>query len=296
MASSKTIDPVPALDRDLDILGRVRREDIRLDPFPHVLIHDALPQPVFESLAASFPSFEYVARDEASLNNKACLRGADEVLGDASIGADWQRFFNYHLSREFFLHFVDLFGPTIDRMHPGLVENFGRPLEAFEVGTRATGKGTASSNREPDVVLDCVFGVNTPVRAPTAVRGPHIDSPFKLFSSLLYFREPNDASEGGEYELYSLKRRIYPKASLKKIPRRYVRPVARVPYRANTLMFWLNGSTAIHGVTPRQITPIPRRYVAVMGECYGGRNTEGFFAHHPGWDSALGRLQSLLNV
>jgi hypothetical protein len=289
--ASPVVDP-----KDLDILGRVSRADIHLEPYPHVLVHDALPQAVYDSLAASFPTLEYVARDEAPLNNKACLRGAADVVGDPAVGSMWQAFFDYHLSQAFFARFVDVWGDTVERVHPGILENFGKPLADFEVGTRATGKGLASANREPDIVLDCVFGVNTPVRTATAVRGPHIDSPYKLFSSLLYFRLPEDRSTGGEYELYESKRRMYPKRLLKKIPARYVRPVKAVPYRANTLLFWLNSAVSIHGVSPRQVTPLPRRYVAVMGECYGGRNREGFFGHHPEWDSSLGRVRSWLNV
>ncbi len=288
--------PVILRPGSLNILGRVRPADIRLEPFPHVLIDGALPQPLFDTLAATFPSLEYVARDEATLNNKACLRGAADVVGDPTVSTIWQDFFAYHTSRDFFDQFVNLWGDTVERIHPGVEANFGKPLRAFEVGTRTTGKGEATANLEPDVVLDCVFGVNTPVRKATAVRGPHIDSPFKLFSSLLYFREPGDDSEGGEYELYSVKRRLYPKGSLKKIAPRFVEPVTRVPYKANTLMFWLNSALSIHAVSPRRETEIPRRYVAVMGECYGGAKTDGFFAQHPQWDSAAGRVRSWLNL
>ena len=287
--------PVVLRPSSLNILGRVKPADIRLDPFPHVLIHNALPQPIFDALAATFPSLEYVAREEATLNNKACLRGAADVVGDPAVSAIWQDFFAYHTSRDFFDQFVNLWGDTVERSHPGVELNFGKPLRSFEVGTRATGKGEATANREPDVVLDCVFGVNTPVRKATAVRGPHIDSPFKLFSSLLYFREPHDDSQGGEYELYRIKSRIYPKGSLKKIPPRFVEPVAHVPYHANTLMFWLNSATSIHAVSPRRETAIPRRYAAVMGECYGGKKTDGFFAQHPQWNSAADRVRSWLN-
>jgi len=281
---------------DLNILGRATPADIRLDPYPHILIHDALPEHIFEALAASFPSLEYVAREEATLNNKACLRAAADVVGDPAVSDIWQDFFDYHLSRDFFDQFVNLWGETVARTHPGIEQNFGRPLRSFEVGTRTAGKGTASANRDPDIVLDCVFGINTPVRTETAVRGPHIDSPFKLFSSLLYFREPHDDSEGGEHEFYKLRRRMYPKRRLKKIPERYVRPVGTIPYRANTLLFWLNSAMSIHGVSPRLVTEVPRRYVAVMGECYGGGMKDGFFAQNPEWNTTMGRVRSWLNL
>lgn len=281
---------------DLNILGRVTRADIRLEPYPHVLIHDALPQALFDALAAAFPSLDYVARDQASLNNKSCLRGAAEVIGDPLVAPIWQQFFDFHLSRAFFDAFCDLWGDTVARVHPGIEQNFGKPLREFTTACRSPGKGTTTANRQTDLVLDCVFGINTPVRAESAVRGAHVDSPFKLFSSLLYFRDPEDASEGGEYELYRIRRRMYPRRLLKKIPDRYVDPVARVPYRANTLMFWLNSAGSVHGVTPRKVTPMPRRYVSVMGECYGGRAADGYFLHDPQWTTPAGRLRTWLNV
>jgi hypothetical protein len=96
--------------------------------------------------------------------------------------------------------------------------------------------------------------------------------------------------------MYRLNRRMYPKSRLKKIPWRYVSPAKRFPYQANTLLFWLNSALSIHGVTPRAVTNEPRRYVAVMGECYGGKDHNGFFGHHPEWDSLPGRLRSLVNI
>lgn len=281
---------------DLCILNHATPADIRLDPYPHILIHDALPQRTYDALAASFPSFEYIAGEEAAANNKACLLGAADTADDPAVAGIWREFIDYHLSQAFFDRFVGLWGETIQRVHPDLEENFDKPLAQFEVGARASGKGEAAHNRQPDIVLDCVFGVNTPVRKPTPVRGPHIDSPFKLFSSLLYFRDPDDASQGGEHEMYRVGRRIYPKRKLKKIPARYVDLVARIPYRANTLLFWLNTAESIHAVSPRGITRVPRRYMAVMGECYGGKAADGFFAHHPQWQSMGGRLRSWLNV
>ncbi|MEQ8860264.1 MAG: hypothetical protein RIC56_16625 [Pseudomonadales bacterium] len=281
--------------RRLSILGRATKADIRLDPYPHVVVHDALPEDVYRQLDAEFPEFDWIAGSEARENNRACLKPAAQALGSSQVSRLWQAFFEYHLSAAFFDEFVALWGPTVLAQHPGFQANFGKALKDFEVGVRATGKSEASDNREADVVLDCVFGVNTPVWQPTPVRGPHIDSPFKLFSSLLYFRRVDDDSVGGDHQMFRLRRRMYPRARLKKIPGRYVEPVGRVPYRANTLLFWLNGVSAIHGVTARGVTSVPRRYVATMGECYGGTARDGFFAHHPQWESTLGRARSLLN-
>jgi hypothetical protein len=60
-----------------------------------------------------------------------------------------------------------------------------------------------------------------------------------------------------------------------------VQTLVRVPYRPNTLAFFVNAPKAIHGVTPRSVTPVPRRYVNFLGECYGGRSDEFFTSPIP---------------
>ena len=278
------------------ILGRARAVDIVEDPYPHLLLHDALPQDLYDELAAGFPGLDYVAGADAGRSNLATLSGADVVLGDPQISSAWQNFFRYHLSGAFFREFVELWAPTIEQQYPDLVENFGKPLDQFDVGVRARGRTDSQQNLLHDIVLDCVFGMNTPVTEPSRVRGPHIDIPHKLFSSLLYFREPDDDSEGGEYQLFRMKRRIYPQSMRKKIPLRFVEAQINVPYRANTLIVWLNGARSVHAVSPRSITPFPRRYVAITGECYGGRERAGYFARHPQWHKPLDRARSWLNL
>lgn len=290
MSAEPTTGQAPAL---ASILARASRDDIRLTPYPHLVIEDALPEPLYRHLEAHFPSWQRIAGKDAGENNKACLVAAREVLADPEIDTTWQRFFEYHTSPEFFAEFVELWAPTVERIHPQLAEHFGKPLAEFETGVRSPGKAGSPANREADLMLDCLFGINTPVHTVTPVRGPHIDSPHKLFSSLLYFRADDDDSAGGEHEMYRVRGRMYPPGRMKRIPARYLEPAGTVAYRGNCLLFWLNSAQSIHGVTPRAITDIPRRYVSVMGEVYRGHEA-GYFAHHDEWQSAVGRLRCRL--
>ena len=173
--------------------------------------------------------------------------------------------------------------------HPRLEDNFGKPLEAFTVGVRSPGKWDSAANRETDVVLDCLFGVNSPVKTPVPARGPHVDSPAKLFSTLLYLRDPEDDCEGGAFELYAPKGRLYPRRYYKKIPEHRVTRVKQVPYQANTLVGWLNGARAIHAVEPSVSGPGAH----CDCECYGGREARGLFLQDPSWSSLTGRLRNL---
>lgn len=275
------------------VFDRLAPEHFHQAPFDHFAIEEALPGDNFAALAESFPSLEYVAGGGPLENNRPYLKGASEVLADAQLPAVWREFFEAHTAPERFAQIVALWGDAIRRVHPGIEENFGKPLEAFSVGLRAPGKWESDANRLHDVVLDCLFGVNSPVQTPNPARGPHVDSPAKLFSALLYLRDPEDDCEGGAFELYAPQGRLYPKRQYKKIPDHKVSRVKQVPYRANTLVGWLNGARAIHAVEPRSVTPRPRRYIAITAECYGGKEKRGHFLHDPSWSTLSGRLRNL---
>lgn len=58
---------------------------------------------------------------------------------------------------------------------------------------------------------------------------------------------------------------------------RYVERIADVPYRANTLVMWPNMPYSLHGVSPRPLTTVPRRYLKVSAECYRLESV-GFFS------------------
>jgi hypothetical protein len=278
-----------------NVYDRASRAQIVHDPFPHVVIENVLPEADYRDLEETFPTVEHIAGDQEIVNNTTYLADSDRVLSDPRTPEPWRAFFEAHTSRSLFESAMRLWQEEIERAHPGLEQNFGKPLDRFEVGRRS-GKGDTPENRRFDVVLDCQFGVNSPVTRESSTRGPHLDSGAKLFSSLIYFRSEKDESTGGEYELYRLKDRPFPRSKMKHIPESYLESVKRIPYRANTLLAWINSGTAIHGVSPRSVTQIPRRYVAVSGECYGGARPSEFFAHFPEWDSPVQRLRAKLKI
>jgi len=59
------------------------------------------------------------------------------------------------------------------------------------------------------------------------------------------------------------------------------------------LVFWINTPYSLHGVTPRGITDVPRRYVNFVGECFSGPK-HGFFVVPPAkpvWQRAFKRTK-----
>jgi hypothetical protein len=247
------------------------------------MVENALPDDYYQELAASFPSLEFIAGPGSLDSNRAYRKAAPELLDRT------KDFLAYHCSQAFFDEFCDVWGEDIARLHPTLEENFGKPLREFSVGVRGSGKAEDPANKRHDLVLDCQVSVNSPVLEESSVRGPHLDSPRKLFNALLYFRHPDDASTGGDLEFYRLKRGR-PPDKWSAIDPDFVELACVVPYRANTLVMFINSPGALHGVSPRSVTPIARRYVDFLGECYGGRSAAFFTPADRGSDSFLRRM------
>lgn len=271
------------------VLERLDPSHIVLDPQPYLYSTEALDPDYYAGLAAAYPSLETVAGSGPLENNRAYLRQAREVIDNPEIPAIWRDFFAYHTSETFFREMIAFWRAALDRVYPNLDALLGTPVDQTTIGLRSRGKEKAAENKSADVMMDCQFGVNSPVKEKTAVRGPHVDDTHKLYAGLLYFRLPEDSVEGGDLVLYRAKEGSrYFQDGRRDILERYVEPFRVVPYRANTLVMYLNTPYSIHGVSPRAVTPLYRRYINLQCECY--RLTEGEF--FPVQRDALGRIGS----
>jgi len=276
----------------ISVLSKANKADIRTEPFPHIVVGDALPQDLFDELIGSFPKTETIVGSRALDSNKLFLLSARKVAETDVISKIWREFFDYHTSQAFFLDVIELWQDFILDAYPDIEADLGKTLRDFTTGIRHSKGPNNPANLAEDIQLDCQFGINSAVDNPSSVRGPHTDGRYKLVAGLLYFRDPEDDSTGGELELFRFRdpnlryhrgtavdRRFVenlPVRRLMRIASRHVEQVASIPYAANVLVMWLNTPYAIHGVSPRQPTPWSRKYVNLLGEVYRGHR-EGFF-------------------
>ncbi|MGH8612994.1 MAG: 2OG-Fe(II) oxygenase [Gammaproteobacteria bacterium] len=160
-----------------------------------------------------------------------------------------------YLSAFFFDEVLRHIGEHIRALHPALEAQIGR-LDQASIGWRRPGA-------IEDVVLDCQFGINSPLDRPSRVRSVHCDHHHKLFNALLYMRTDDDDSTGGDLVLYQLRgARIWGhKGDPYGIPDDHVTQVAQIPYRANTLVLFVNSPISLHGVSERQPTKHVHRYL-----------------------------------
>lgn len=269
----------PAAGPALSVLRRALAGEatVHTAPYPHVVIPDAIEPAVYARLEAQFPPARAIlaldAKQRAKLktahmipNTRYDIR-AVQTLSDAGrrhLGPDWAAFVEYHTSAAFYAELVQVFGEALRTVsHPKLEGEVGKSLGDFVVGLREV------RNKTRDFWLDCQIGMNSPQtalqsRQLTAVRGPHHDSLTKVFNGLLYMRDPADnVTTGGALEMYECPAKARPPCGF---DRKKLVLAKTVPYERNLLVFFLNSQAALHGVTPRNTTPFPRRLLNFVGE------------------------------
>ena len=271
------------------VLSRLRPDQIAFEPFPHLHSPQALEPAYYAELAGAYPSMQRIvgpgplASHQVSGplgSNRVFRMPACEVVGNRAIPAIWRDFFAYHCSDAFLREAIGFWRTAIEREHPDLEASFGRPLSELSAGVRCYQRGkppeNIPENLRADVMLDCQFVINTPVTTPSAVRGPHVDKPYKLFAALLYFRHPDDRSVGGNLILERIATRHCRFDRRQHIPEELAEPIAEIPYASNALIMWLNTPRSLHSASARSISSVPRRYVNLLAECYAVR-PEGLF-------------------
>lgn len=249
----------------LSILSRVTPEHLVLEPYPHLVVEDALHPDIFAQLFAAFPADELVV-DGRPVKDTWFDYPACKVVKDPRVASLWREFFAFHTSPAFFQELVKVAGPTLRRLHPDLESRIGKPLEEFRVGMRPGGRGDPLAPGA-DVSMECQFYANY-TRQPRTVRGPHVDRPSELFAALLYFRQQEDNSSGGDLDVCEAIQPIYPgprSVRISELPAEVdadiVRTVRTARYKANTLVLFLNSPKSLHAVSPRSPTPLTRRHI-----------------------------------
>lgn len=139
----------------LSILSNARPADVLLDPYPHLVIRNALAPEVFSELEAQFPPDGLVVNRRLPVKDTWYDYPACSVTRDEKISPLRREFFAYHVSREFYAELAALLGRPIRQTYPDLEARLGKPLEELKVGMRPGGRG--------DLTLD-LFEMRLPPR------------------------------------------------------------------------------------------------------------------------------------
>ncbi|MGC1310046.1 MAG: hypothetical protein WA885_22690 [Phormidesmis sp.] len=247
------------------LLENATKADVFTDPFPHIVIKDALDDSLCTRLIEEIPSTDTlkVGRDSRAgyerFNYSASL-----VNNNPEISELWRQFIHLHSSEVFMHQALELMGEHILNLYPDFEKRF-KPLQEFTSGVRKI-----DHFPEVDMLLDAQIAMNSSLNTPLKrIKRPHIDRPQVLFAGLYYMRHPDDNSIGGDLEIYRFKGNKpagFDPNDKQHVNDEYVELVKTIKYDRNVLVLFLNSLNSLHGVTCRSSTPVPRYFVNLVGE------------------------------
>lgn len=243
------------------LLTGVGPDRIRTDPFPHLVIHDALPPDLYAALADGFPGLEQIVGTGMSRvpSNRRYTMMAHLLLTLPGIPECWRDFARIHTDPAFLAEVESIFA---GHWPVALLNALGGQLSGHR-----TDRLNLVHNQSARILMDARLEVNTPVHhKPSSARGPHLDTPNRLYSGLFYLRHPDDDAIGGDLELFRWRNGPTAVIDGYTLPDGAVERVTTIPYQPNTLVMFRQGIDAIHGVGIRHPTPHVRRYVFITAE------------------------------
>jgi hypothetical protein len=264
-------------DPRLSLLARATKQHLVSEPFPHLVIRDALEPALFERLEREYPDPSLVMEQTSSVGVRHFWR-ASSVVNDDRVSPLWRAFFEYHVSPQFWTDAVQLLGDEIRRLYPGLEAELGTSLETLPSEMRASGRSRRGTSRPAGVSLDCQYYLNC-TREPGETARLHVDRPEELFKALLYLRDPRESvGTGGDVHFCRGRpgARLFPGSNtvrvsklFREVPLSLVEEVETVRFEPNTLVVVLNSFRSLYSVSVRSFADWPRRHVEVRADLPG---------------------------
>lgn len=229
----------------------VSAADLRLDPFPHLVVTDILPLPVYELLVAALPGPDVLTtRDRRKVNIK--LRSSERLP---------------RLTRRAWTFFETAVVPVISdllqqRFAPFVRQRF---VDMF---------GSAVAAQVEQLPQGASVG-RLMLRRPGYHLAPHLDPRRVSFTALLYLARPGDPEQMGT-DLYSVSSVLRPGKTKTYYPEEDGLTCtlrAQVPFTPNTLLAFLNAGGAHGASMPKTL---PRDTTRYAYQFYVGPDLDAF--------------------
>jgi hypothetical protein len=252
-----------------------KKPKVITDPYPHVIVENALPWDLYEELEKTFPEKQLL--NTIPFDNGVCYRMKSDVLVNPNFQPDiWREFAEYHTSPEWFMEVYELFEPWLSKTKAkDLLSNLDDNLCARgwagfkEIKEVPYGNIMKKVRRAINLLTDCQVVMHKPIEDKTT-RTPHIDNPLEMFAGLLYMPYKNDTSTGGEFQLHTVKNNIKKVNMMggREIYLEDVGPIhTTIPYKRNTFVMFCNATpNAVHSVSKRDNPTMYRRSVNIIAE------------------------------
>ena len=240
---------------NLSLLQNFKENNFFLDPFPHIIIENALPEELYNKLSNTYPTNRFNNTNE---NNNELVLYDEEIQKDNEISDLWKNFISFHKSKEFCHQIFDIFSKSIVTAYPNCFKN---KEELYNL------KVALNESDDADIFLSSGIYCNTPVKKKSARVGIHADTPSKITSTLFYMKDKQDIA-GGDLILHYwrvnlpiflkkiilAKRKNFLNNIIKKFQFLFIGDRKKIQYSSNTLVMWLGSIDALHSVTAREVT------------------------------------------
>lgn len=236
------------MNETISVLQKFQPEHFHMDPWPHIHIENALPDHMYDQLAKEYP--ESVL--DGDIKGYRDFRYCQYQFTDRFVTPLWKKFVDFHVSKDFLHQVIRAIEPGMRRYYPDITDKY------LDIGVSLRRQGKPRKT----AAMEVQFVMNSP--NVSDIRAPHLDQNRELFAALFYMKKPEDLSHGGDLVLYKKKQAEgFQFIKGRMAPIDAIEEQGRVPYKANSLVLFLNTIDSIHGVSARTDAQHLRRYVNI---------------------------------
>lgn len=237
----------------MTVLSNISPEQVVAEPFPHVVVENAIAPELCRQLINEIPSVETFTKGQPYKSNHKIYMSGAKLDRYPAIPKVWKDFVNAHLQASLWHDLMRLFRPHLLKEYPDFERRFGK-LDEIRMGAKEI-----DFFPDCDTLIDSKILIHTPVTEHRAIeRGPHFKRLSALFFGYLYLRHDDDHSQGGDHVFYSMKPGLEPILGQRQTIALENLDVAKViPYKQNTFVLFMNTPRTIQTLAARTTTNFP---------------------------------------
>ena len=240
----------------------IDKKNFYLEPFPHLIIEDALPKNFYKILSDNFPN----PPQKLELYDNTILYTSDtNIYDNKNTHEYWTQILKYLASPEYFSKLLEIFKEQLIKRYPKKfkIHELTNKLSIKDSEEKIDSKITTSSTT---MYYSPVEKTSIPKKLSGAKLEIHCDAATKLFTSILYFRDKNDKSLGGELLLHAWKFKLpleikkiiltrglhFINSIIRNFQFLFIKKKKSLKYKANCLVIFFGNEDALHSVDVRE--------------------------------------------
>jgi len=253
------------------LTDKFKKKNFYLKPFPHLIIENALPNNIYEVLDNNFPKYP---QQLDQFDNSMFTVDDTNVYDDKESHEYWKQILRYLSSSEYFSELNNIFGEH-------LTKHYSKAFKLIELIDKLSVK---DNNEEigSKIISNSRVMFFSPVKKRGIPKKPdgsnlevHCDGASKLFTSILYFKDKNDKSSGGELLLHKWRFKVpleikkiilasglnFINTLIRSLQFLFIKKNKIIKYKENCLVIFFGTENALHSVNEREEGSLTRRSI-----------------------------------